>query len=66
MQRGRVVHNTFIRCREKNIDLELDTLMVSLITEMIEKILIICVKRGLLAPHEINEMMVKAHDMKVR
>lgn len=40
MQRGRVVHNAFIRCKEKNVDLELDTLMVRLIMEKFEFFLI--------------------------
>ena len=33
MERGRVVHNTFIRCREKSVNMELDTLMVSLVRD---------------------------------
>ena len=38
MQRGRVVHGAFLRCRDRNVKIDLSTLMVSLIMERRKRI----------------------------
>ena len=34
MERGRVVHNSYIRCRERRVNMELATLMVNIIRQL--------------------------------
>ena len=55
--------NAYERCQEKKIHIDLSILMVNKLHSL--TYLYYILQRGLLAPHEVEDMMVRANQLKV-